>query len=240
LPYRTFALSEVAEYLHLSKADIEKLVRRNEIPFEHRGRQVVFRKNDIDAWASQRILGLTNKRLDEYHQTSSSKTGDLSQTRAIISALAKKNLITTSLASKTKPSLLRDITAFAEAGGLVSNPRDLLQSLEDREKMCSTAMPDGFALLHPRQHDPYLFEDSFIAFGRTNTPIPFGAPDGNETDLFFLICCQNDRLHLHVLARLCLMCRDKSFLISLRQAPDAPSVHECLKNRETEILKLVR
>jgi len=239
LPYRTFALKEVAEYLHLSRTDVEKLVRQNEIPYERKGQQVVFRKSEVDAWSSRRILGLNNKRLDEYHKTSSAEAGELPQNRAIVSVLLKRNLIAPGLPSKTKPSLLRDMTAFAEKSGVLYDPKDLLQSLEEREKMCSTAMPDGFALLHPRHHDPCLFEDSFIALGRASAPIPFGAQDGGKTDLFFLICCQNDRLHLHVLARLCLMCRDKSFLLDLRQAADAIEIHERLKNREAEILRLL-
>jgi mannitol/fructose-specific phosphotransferase system IIA component (Ntr-type) len=126
---------------------------------------------------------------------------------------------------------------LAEKSGLILNPKDLLESLEERERLCSTALADGFALLHPRHHDPYMFERSFLAIGRTITPIPFGASDGKETDIFFLICCQNDRLHLHVLARLCLMCRQKKFLLHLREANNPAEVQECLRLQELEIIK---
>ncbi|MDD5482738.1 MAG: PTS sugar transporter subunit IIA [Kiritimatiellae bacterium] len=237
MPHRTFSLNEAAEYLHLPQADIEKLVRQGEIPFEHKGPRLVFRKIDLDAWGSRRILGLNEKKLSDYHKTTSVKTDALLQSHAIISELARKTVIRLDLASKTKPSLLRDMTILAEKSLLVFDARDLLQSLEEREKLCSTALADGFALLHPRHHAPYMFEDSFIAFGKTLNPIPFGAPDGSETDLFFLICCQNDRLHLHVLARLCLMCRQKTFLLQLREAGTPAEIRLCLRARELEAIK---
>lgn len=237
MPYRTFSINQAAEYLHLSQTDIEKLVRQQDIPCEHKGRRLIFRKVDLDVWASNRILGLSEKRLADYHKTTSARMDDLLRDRAIISELAKKTTIKIDLPSKTKPSLLRDMVALAEKSALVLNSKVLLQSLEERENMCSTALADGFALLHPRHHDPYMFEDSFVAFGRTIRAIPFGASDGKETDLFFLICCQNDRLHLHVLARLCLMCRKKNFLLHLRQAGTPAEIHECLRLQELEAIK---
>ena len=237
MPHRTFSCKEAAEYLHLTLTDIEKLVRQNEIPFEQKGKQVIFRKIEMDAWASQRILGLTDKSLTIYHKTTSAKADDIADSRAIISDLTKNTIIKTDMVSRTKPSLLRDIVALADKSGLVLDTKDLVQTLELRESLCSTALPDGFALLHPRHHDPYMFEDSFIAFGRTVRAIPFGASDGKETDLFFLICCQNDRLHLHVLARLCLMCRQKDFLMNLRQATSPAEIHKCMQLRELEAIK---
>ena len=69
MPYRTFGIDEVARYLHLSRADLDRLVKDQDIPFERHGERLVFRKVEIDAWASQRILGLEGRRLAEYHQT---------------------------------------------------------------------------------------------------------------------------------------------------------------------------
>lgn len=239
MPYRTFKLSEVGAYLHLSQSDVEELTRRQEIPFEKKGDQLVFRKKDIDAWASQRILGLSNKRLTAYHKVSSAKAHDLSKQHAIIAELIKQEYIRPDLSSRTKPSLLRDMVALAEQTGLVMAPEDLLNSLLEREKLCSTALPEGIALLHPRHHQPYMFEDSFIVLGRAAHPLPFGAPDGNTTDLFFLICCQDDRIHLHVLARLCLMCRDTKVLQEVRTAPDAAAILACLVSSELEAIKRI-
>ena len=122
--------------------------------------------------------------------------------------------------------VLNDLKALVLIVGedqLIGVLKDLLKSLQEREELCSTALDHGVALLHPRHHDPYLASDSFIALGRTQR-LPFGAPDGQKTDLFFLICCQDDNIHLHVLARLCLMCAHTAMVEELRAAPDAETM----------------
>ncbi len=236
MPYRTFNLTEVCTYLHLAQPDVEALTRRQEIPFENKGGRLVFRKKDVDAWASQRILGFSNKHLTAYHKVSSAKTHDLSKQHTIIAELVKTEYIQPALGSRTKPSLLRDMVALAGQTGLVTDPDELLQSLLERERLCSTALPEGIALLHPRHHEPYMFDDSFIVLGRAAHPLPFGAPDGNTTDLFFLICCQDDRIHLHVLARLCLMCQDTTVLQETRTASDAAAIMDCLVRSENKAI----
>ena len=237
MPFRLLSLDELAEYLHLSRPDIEVLVKRQEIPFEKRGDRVMFRKQEIEAWASQRILGLEDKRLDEYHQKSTHGTRDLFESGPILPALLKAEHIAAAMAAKTRASLLRELVAVAESTGLVMDARELLKSLEEREGLCSTALPGGLAVPHPRYHQAYLFETSFIAVGRTLQGIHFGAPDGQPTDLFFLICCQDDRFHLHGLARLCLMVQKTELLSKLREAEDAAAMHECLMACEQEALQ---
>jgi len=140
------------------------------------------------------------------------------------------------MTSKTKASVLRDLAAIAEKTGQLNDPKTLVDSLEAREALCATAMPGGFALPHLRTQEPYLFETSFLVVGRPVQPIHFGAPDGEPTQLFFLICCQDDRLHLHTLARLCLIAQKTKVLDQLRDAPDALAMHDALIAAEQQIL----
>ena len=108
--------------------------------------------------------------------------------------------------------------------------------LEAREALCSTGLPGGLALLHSRFPDPYVFDSPFIVLGRTVQEIPFGAPDGGATDLFFLLGCPDDRLHLHTLARLCLMAQKTDVLARLRSAPDAATMHQSILEAEQAVL----
>jgi nitrogen PTS system EIIA component len=235
MPYRTFGVDEAARYLHLSRADVERLVKDQDIPFERHGTRLVFRKVDIDAWASPRILGLEAKRLAEYHQKTSHGTQQL-VADAIMPERIQAEFIGPALTAKTKASVLRQMTALAEKTGRVADPQALLQGLEAREELCSTGLPGGLALLHSRNHESYLFEAPFLALGRTIQQIPFGAPDGRPTDLFFLIGCPDDRMHLHTLARLCLMAQKTELLAELRQAQDAEAMCECILAAEQAVL----
>ena len=236
MPFQLLNLEAVAEYLHLTPQDVERRVKDNEIPFEKRGDRIVFRKRDIDAWASQRILGSTSQQLADYHQETTRFTRKILSQETILPEMLQAGAIASAMSSKTKASVLRDLVALAEKTGRLNDPKSLLTSLEAREELCSTAVPGGFAVPHPRSHDPYLFETSFIVVGRPIQEIHFGAPDGQPTYLFFLICCPDDRLHLHTLARLCLIAMKTKMLEQLRDAPDAPTMRESLIAAEQEIL----
>ena len=133
MPHTTFNVDEVSEYLHLPRAEVEELVRRGEVPFERAGERAVFRRADIDAWASQRILGFSGSHLKDYHRRSTAKAHDLSRERAIVAELLRPDGVRPGLASKTKPSLIRDLVQMAVATGLVVYPDDLLRSIEKRE-----------------------------------------------------------------------------------------------------------
>ena len=236
MPFRLLDLDGVANYLHLTPADIEQRVKNHEIPFEKRGDRIVFRKRDIDAWASQRILGLPGQRLADYHQQSTRHTRKILPHETILPDMLQAGAVASAMTSKTKASVLRDLVALAEKTGNLGDPKALLASLEAREELCSSAVPGGFALPHPRSHEPYLFETSFLVVGRPVQEIHFGAPDGQPTHLFFLICCQNDQLHLHTLARLCLIAQKTGLLDQLRAAPDAEAMRQAIIAAEQEIL----
>jgi excisionase family DNA binding protein len=236
MPYRILNTDEVAKYLHLTRADVDKLVKHRQIPFELRGGRPLFRKQDIEAWASQRILELNGHHLATYHEQSSNAARAALDRDAFLPALLEPAFIEAALHAKTKASVLREMVALAGRTGRVFEPRALLAELEAREGLCSTALPGGLALLHTRHHDPYMFESSFIALGRALQPVHFSAPDGQPTDLFFLICCQDDRLHLHTLARLCMMAQKTEVLKQLREAPDAAAIHDCIVRAEQRVV----
>jgi len=236
MPYRTFGIEEVARYLHLSRADLERLVKDKHIPFERHGGRLVFRKVEIDAWASQRILGLEGRGLAEYHQKSSHGAQQIVAREAIMPEMIRPEFVEPALTAKTKASVLRQMAALAGRTGRVCDAQALLEGLEAREELCSTGVPGGLALLHPRNPESYWFETAFLALGRTIQQIPFGAPDGRATDLFFLIGCPDERMHLHTLARLCLMAQKTDLLAELRQAADAAAMCECILAAEQAVL----
>jgi len=238
MPFQMLNIDAVADYLHLTPADIEQRVKDGEIPFEKRGERIVFRKGDIDAWASRRILGFPGHRLASYHEKSSRQTRKIRPDETILPDMLAAGAIASAMTSKTKASVLRDLVALADKTGQLNDPKMLLDSLEAREELCSTAIPGGFALPHPRSQEPYLFDKSFIVVGRPIQEIHFGAPDGEPTYLFFLVCCQDDRLHLHTLARLCLMAMKTNILQQLRAAPDAQTIREALIATEQEIVAI--
>lgn len=236
MPHRTLNADELAGYLHIAPRDVERLLRESDIPHEIRGERTVFRRTAIDAWASKRILGMPSRGLGAFHDKSLGGVRAVTPDGVLIPALLPANHIDLALKSKTRPSLIRDIVALADGTGKVHDPKELLASVEEREALCPTALPGGLALLHVRHHVTYRFEGSFIVLGRTIQAIPFGAPDGRPTQLFFLICCEDDRIHLHTLARLCLMAQKTDLIARLLAAQDRQAAYEALVATEKSVL----
>ncbi len=222
-----YSSGEVAAYLRVPEAEVMLWARRDEIPCVRRGDRFVFRRMDVEVWASRHLLSGGDgplKRFTEHLEKSSAP--DASE--FAISRWLSPDRIAPALESRTRASVIRDVVAFAEQTGLLNYPADLVRAIEAREREGSTAMPGGVALLHPGHRDPYQFEDSFLVLGRTLQDIPFGASDGKPTRLFFLLCCGDDGTHLRALSRLCRICRRPELLEEIRAAATASEMYEVL------------
>lgn len=236
MSHRILTLTEASEYLHLSERDIAALVKRHEIPYREQAGRIVFPRIEIDRWASHRLLGMTDEDMGRFHRSSTAKVHDLSARHALLPELLQPNYIEPFLDGKTKPKIIHNMVDLAEATGMVWDRDGLLQGVKDREDLCSTALSGQAALLHPPHHEPYMFEDSFICLGRSRQPVLFGAEDGSTTRFFFLICSQEDRIHLHLLARVSMICYRSDALERLDLAESAGDMMDILIEAEHQVI----
>ncbi len=101
----------------------------------------------------------------------------------------------------------------------------ILQGLQSRERLGSTALGHGVALPHAR----VLGLPAPVAvFLRTLHAIPFNAPDGHlvESFLVLLVPAEASDRHLALMACAASQFADRSFRACLRVAPDAATVVE--------------
>lgn len=225
-PMTKFNIDQAANYLALDKGSLLKCVREGSIPFTGSGEAPVFDKDDLDAWASEQILEMDGRRLERFERdATAADDGEAFPLYGLVSP----ERVFLGLEARTKASILSELVARAEGLGLLYDPRDLLESLRAREALCSTALPGGVAVPHPRHHDPYLAQESFLLVARPAVPIHFGAPDGKPSDLFFLLVCQEDRRHLRALARLCSILMDGRRMDILRTADSPEEICEALR-----------
>jgi PTS system nitrogen regulatory IIA component len=143
--------------------------------------------------------------------------------------------IETCLPARTKGSVLRELVDLAERTGLLYDGKGLLEAVEQREALCTTALPSGIAIPHPRQPMPYVSAEPLICVARLSRGIGFGASDGNLTRIFFLICCHNDRYHLHVLARL-MRILDREVIEQILHAETREDLLQTLIAKEKEVI----
>lgn len=221
-------LEEAAAYLDIGAMELSRLVRQGEMPYAGDPAHPLFLADELDSWASRRILAMNAKRLDALERgiaASHPKEAPFS----LLSLLALERVFI-GIEARTKASMLSGLVDCADSLGLLYDPKDLLESLRRREEEGSTALQGGVAIPHPRHHDPYLASESFLIVARPAQPIHFGAADGKPSDLFFLLVCQEERLHLRALARLCSKLQDSAICARLRAAEDAEGILAALGN----------
>jgi PTS system nitrogen regulatory IIA component len=125
---------------------------------------------------------------------------------------------------------------LAEQSWQVYDAGAILDAIKQREELGSTALISGVAIPHPRRPLPNALGDAVIAYGRTASGIPFGAPGGELTDIFFLVCCRDDRTHLRVLARLSRLMLRPAFLDELRAAETPAETWQLITAAEADLL----
>src|SRR5205807_1994438 len=141
------------------------------------------------------------------------------------------------LAAGTKASVLKELVNLAEASWQIYDPDALLAAIKQREELGSTALSSGVAIPHPRRPSPTMLGEPVIAYARTLAGIPFGAPNGALSDIFFLICCRDQRTHLKVLARISRMMLQPGIVDELRAAETAAETLSVLEATERELIE---
>jgi len=237
MPHRILTLQQAAKHIRVPERELFHLVQREEIPYLRRGEEVVFEHRQLDEWAQRQIMELSKKSLVAKHREAIAERTKQATEDTLVERLFKPEWILPELESRTKSAVLHDMAELALTTGLLYDETALLRELEARESVASTAIGGGAAFLHARYHDPYLCSESFIVLGKTRQQIFFGAQDGEETDLFFLICCTDDTLHLHTLARLCMLAHGSTMLEDLRAAATAEEMYRILCSAERDLLK---
>ena len=133
--------------------------------------------------------------------------------------LMKPARVKLNLASGTRDAVLEELVdIIPEAQEVPAAREKLLKALHEREQLHSTGIGDGVALPHARNALVGLVDKPVIVFGRHATGIPFGAIDGQPTQLFFLIVAPSVTQHLAVLARISRVLRDPTLRRKLLSA----------------------
>jgi PTS system nitrogen regulatory IIA component len=214
---------------------VERMAQRGEIPCQKIGGQFRFNRAQITEWLQQQMGGMSHDHLAQV-DAGMTQQRQTPQDEAIITPMLKREAITASLNSRTKDSTLRELVSLAAATGRVYDERALLEAVQQREELCSTAMEGGIAIPHPRRPLPEAIAEPILVVARTRGGIAFGAPDGRLTTLFFLTASQDDRHHLHNLARLCRMLHDEDFVARLEEAETPAEIIDLMTDRESEVL----
>ena len=146
---------------------------------------------------------------------------DLVAPKAVIPALKVNN----------KKQAIQELAArAAELTG--QSEREILEILQQREKLGSTGIGNGIAIPHGKL--PKL-ERLFGMFARLDRPIDFEALDAQPVDLVFLLLAPEPAGadHLKALARVARLMRTPDTAKMLRESRDAEAIYAVLTRTST-------
>jgi len=227
-------VDQLAAYLQRDAREVGKLASRGQLPGRKVSGQWRFALAEINHWLETQMPSLTIAQLSTLETAGGADQGDK---EAILPDLLSEASLAVPLRASTRASVLKELVVLAEQSWHVYDPEAVLEAVRAREEMASTALPSGVAIPHPRRPLPALLGESVLAYGRTLSGIPFGAPRGELTDIFFLVCCREDTTHLRVLARLTRLLMQEGFLDALREAQTPAESHEVILNAEQQLLQ---
>ena len=122
-----------------------------------------------------------------------------------------------------KEDVIEFLATIVAGAGRASSPDGLAADAKKRESTAPTGIPGGIAIPHCRS--PHVLAPS-LGFARLAQPVDFGAADGQDADLIFMIAAPDgaDDFHLQLLAKLARGLMQSDFTDALRQAADAEEV----------------
>jgi len=231
MPQESMNLEQLATYLRRDARELNKLASRGHLPGQKVGGQWRFARAEINLWVERQL-----HQYDEQQLTALEAEPHPAEPEVLISSLLSEASIAVPLAASTKSSVLRELVKLAEQSWHVYDPDAILEAIKQREDLASTAQATGVAIPHPRRRLSTALGDSVIAYGRTGCGVPFGAEHGCLTDVFFLVCCADDRSHLRVLARLNRLLMRPGFIDELRGAESPGETWQVIDAAERELI----
>ena len=224
-------LDQLAVYLQRDKREVSKLASRGHLPGHKVSGEWRFALAEINQWIETQLPEYSEEQLEAL-ENRASLDGDEG---LVISNLLSEASTAVPLPATTKVSVLRELVHLAEQTWQVYDPDAILEAIRHREELASTALDVGVAIPHPRRPLPAALGESVVAYGRTASGIPFGAANHSLTDIFFLVCCRDDRTHLSVLARLSRLLLRPNFVEDLRNAETPAATLRTIQDAERDL-----
>lgn len=230
------SLDDFAKYVGMDAREVRRLADRGKLPCQKIGGEWRFNRARVTEWLQQEMHTLDESRLSALEKAMGGaiKTA-VSDSDMVFTSLIGLEGVEVTLPARTKASALRELIKLAERTGLLYDPQGLLAALEERESLCSTALPNGVAIPHPRQPMPYVSAEPMVCVARVPGGIGFGSGRGELTRLFFLVCCHEDRHHLRVLARLMRVLQGNTVPL-LMEAETTEELLQILIDKETQVV----
>ncbi len=222
-PDRLMTLRELAGYLGLNQRTVLKLAGEGEVPGIRLGAQWRFKRDVIDAWLDDHMLGV--------RAPAPAPASAVRVARAFtLEECLTEAQVVPALASRSFTGALGELAALAGALELVRDKTWFLGALVERENVLPTAVGNGIAFPHTLARHPEHVQRPFILVGRSHHGLDAQAPDAKPVELLFVMGLRYQELHLPWLARLSGALSKRGARTGLLAAKGRRELHACLRD----------
>ncbi|MBK7377677.1 MAG: PTS sugar transporter subunit IIA [Ignavibacteriales bacterium] len=196
-------IKDISHLLMLPEKEVQQLIKKNEIPFQHLHDKVVFNKHQIIEWALGHNLPINvsgHQKLSEYHietlgtlldKDSFHYDCELTETGYLEQMISQINF---------EKNVDKEI---------------IVQLLKSRESMMSTAIGNGISLPHPRVPLMVGRNKPLINFFFPNKPLDLKSIDGKPVHTLIMLISQTIKQHLSLIAHLSFLLSKETFRFAL-------------------------
>ena len=148
-----------------------------------------------------------------------------------ISDFLNPELILPELAARTKEEVLEELADRIARNFSGVSAEKLLRVLNEREKLGSTGIGDGFAIPHGKSKS---MDQMIISFGRSRMGIPFDSLDGKPAHYFFVLIAPENSAgdHLKALAKISRFLKHSLFKENLAKAEDRAELQKLIQDQD--------
>ncbi|MBP6909233.1 MAG: PTS sugar transporter subunit IIA [Candidatus Saccharicenans sp.] len=149
-----------------------------------------------------------------------------------LSNIIDEKTILLDVKAKTKAEAIREMVNYLKKNKLISRPEEVIDKLEQRESLGTTALGEGVAIPHCKVK---WVNNPIVLVGIARQGVPFEAPDGRPVNIFFLLITslEDPSLNLQILALIAqLIKKSPELKDKLLQAKSQSEVREMIKRQE--------
>lgn len=233
-------IKDLAELLNVSETTIRRWLAEGKIPAYRLNHQFRFSRSEIEDWVMSCKMGKKGVDINPLSTLEKMKkaapkggTRQFSLYRAI-----HRGEVFVEDNQGTKEEVIR--SSVRKMAKYMSLDGDVLSDLlMDRENRMPTSLNHGIGVPHTRD---FLLQEPYdvVTVVYLPKPIEYGALDGNPVHtLFFLFACE-DKMHLHLLAKLAHFTFDERFREYIQTQPKKTDLLQFVKEFESKIPALAR
>lgn len=189
---------DVSELLHVSEKTVYRWLSDRKLPGYRMSGQYRFTRAEVLEWATANKLNVPVGALREE---------GMDQPLPTLAEALQAGGIYYRIGGSNMEQALRNVVEVVRLPDEVDR-EFLLQAMLAREHLSSTAVGDGIAIPHARNPVVLHVEKPQVSLCFLETPVEFGALDGQPVQALFALISPTMRAHLHLLSRLSFALRD--------------------------------